>query len=121
MAKMKWGVTARGATTQRMPRQPKTYVHAGAVADGVVHQPAAGKRVAVRGFTITLTAASTVTLFFDDDADSDNILFGPHPLDKGVVQFFPDSDTHVGAPDSVLKVKSTAGDIVVNKYGWEEP
>jgi hypothetical protein len=98
----------------------KYYTSAGAVTDGIVWSPAAGKRWHVTGLYFQVSAACTVT-FEDDKAGGDDpVLKGEYPANGGAFLEFPEKYPLASGEDAAdLLVTTSAGNIYVTVVGYE--
>lgn len=98
----------------------KYYTNAGAVTDGIVWSPAAGKRWHVLTLYINVSAAATVTLE-DDLAAGDNARWkGELAANSGVVLTYDKEHPFCSAEDAAdLIITTTAGNVYVQAVGYE--
>lgn len=98
----------------------KYYTNAGAVTDGIVWSPAAGKRWHVTSLYFQLSADATVT-FEDDKAGGDDpVLKGEYKAGSGVALSFDEKYPMASGEDAAdLIVTTTAGNICVTVIGYE--
>ena len=98
----------------------KYYTSAGAVTDGIIWSPAAGKRWHIHTIYINVSAAVTVTLEDDLAAGDAAIWKGELAANSGVVMTFPEKYPWASGEDaSDLLVTSTAGNIYITVSGME--
>lgn len=98
----------------------KVYTNTGAVTDGIVWSPAAGKRWHIQSLVINTSAASVVTLE-DDKAGGDEIvlqlnLAGNDTVTVPFTQHYPLAS---GEDAADLIVTTTAGNISITCVGYE--
>lgn len=98
----------------------KYYTNTGAVTDGIVWSPAAGKRWHVLSLFINVSAAATIT-FEDDKAGGDEaVLKMELAANSGTVIPFPDKYPFASGEDAAdLLVTTTAGNVYVTVVGYE--
>ena len=98
----------------------KYYTNAGAVTDGIVWSPAAGKRWHVLSLFINVSAAATIT-FEDDKAGGDEaVLKMELAANSGTVIPFPDKYPFASGEDAAdLMVTTTAGNVYITVVGYE--
>lgn len=96
----------------------KYYANTGAVTDGIVWSPAAGKRWYLTALHFTVSAAATVTLE-DDRSGGDTVMFaGDYAANSGVAINFP-TPLFSGEDAADLIVTTTAGNIKLTAVGYE--
>jgi len=96
----------------------KYYTNAGAVTDGIVWSPAAGKRWYVTDLIINVSAAATVT-FEDDKAGGDEaVMKFELAANSGVSHTF-NTPWFSGEDAADLIVTTTAGNIYITCVGYE--
>lgn len=96
----------------------KYYTNAGAVTDGIIWSPAAGKRWYVTDLILTTSAASTVTIE-DDLAAGDSVVFKAElAANSGVSHYFT-TPLFSGEDAADLIITTTAGNIYVTVSGYE--
>lgn len=96
----------------------KYYSNTGAVTDGIVWSPAAGKRWYVTDLIFTTSAAATVTLE-DDKAGGDETVFaGDFAANSGVSHHFA-TPLFSGEDAADLLVTTSAGNIKMTVVGYE--
>lgn len=98
----------------------KYYTNAGAVTDGIVWSPAAGKRWHVLTLYINVSAAATVTLE-DDLAAGDNVRWkGELAANSGVVLTYDKEHPFSSGEDAAdLLITTSAGNVYVQAVGYE--
>jgi len=98
----------------------KYYTSAGAVTDGIIWSPAAGKRWHIHTIFIQVSAAATVTLE-DDLAAGDSVIWKAELSDKaGLVMTFPEKYPWASGEDaSDLIITTSAGNVFVTVSGIE--
>lgn len=98
----------------------KYYTNAGAVTDGIVWSPAAGKRFHIVSLFVNVSAAATIT-FEDDKAGGDEaILKMELAANSGTVIPFPDKYPLASGEDAAdLIITTTAGNVYVTCVGYE--
>lgn len=98
----------------------KYYTNAGAVTDGIVWSPAAGKRWHVVSLFVNVSAAATVT-FEDDKAGGDEaILKMELAANSGTVIPFPEKYPLASGEDAAdLIVTTSAGNVYITCVGYE--
>lgn len=98
----------------------KYYTNAGAVTDGIVWSPAAGKRWHILTLYINVSAAATVTLE-DDLAAGDNVRWkGELAANSGVVLTYDKEHPFCSGEDAAdLLITTTAGNVYVQAVGYE--
>jgi hypothetical protein len=98
----------------------KYYTNAGAVTDGIVWSPAAGKRWHVVSMYLNVSAAATVTLE-DDKAGGDEAIWkGEYAANSGVTIYFGEKYPLASGEDAAdLIVTTSAGNIYCTVTGYE--
>mgnify|MGYP000943516601 CR=1 FL=1 len=98
----------------------KYYTNAGAVTDGIVWSPAAGKRWHVLTLYINVSAAATVTLE-DDLAGGDVVRWkGELAANSGVILTYDKEHPFCSGEDAAdLIITTTAGNVYVQAVGYE--
>ena len=98
----------------------KYYTNAGAVTDGIIWSPAAGKRWHVVALHIQVSAACTVTLE-DDKAGGDEAIFkAEYAANGGEFLVFPEHYPLASGEDAAdLIITTTAGNVYVTAVGYE--
>lgn len=98
----------------------KYYTSAGAVTDGIIWSPAAGKRWHVLTLYINVSAACTVTLE-DDLAGGDSAVWkGELAANSGVVLTYDKEHPFSSTEDAAdLIITTTAGNVYVQAVGYE--
>ena len=98
----------------------KYYTNAGAVTDGIIWSPAAGKRWHVLTLYINVSAACTVTLE-DDLAGGDSAVWkGELAANSGVVLTYDKEHPFSSTEDAAdLIITTTAGNVYVQAVGYE--
>lgn len=98
----------------------KYYTNAGAVTDGIIWSPAAGKRWHVLTLYINVSAACTVTLE-DDLAGGDSVVWkGELAANSGVVLTYDKEHPFSSTEDAAdLIITTTAGNVYVQAVGYE--
>ena len=98
----------------------KYYTSAGAVTDGIIWSPAAGKRWHIHTIYIQTSAAATVTLEDDLVAGDSAIWKAELAANSGVVLTFPEKYPWASSEDaSDLIVTTNAGNIYISCSGFE--
>jgi len=98
----------------------KYYTNAGAVTDGIIWSPGAGKRWHIHTIYINVSAAATVTLE-DDLAGGDSAIWkGELAANSGVVMTFPEKYPWASGEDAAdLIVTTSAGNVYITVTGYE--
>lgn len=98
----------------------KYYTNAGAVTDGIIWSPAAGKRWHVLTLTINVSAAATVTIE-DDLAAGDNArLKFEFAANSGITINYDKEHPFCSGEDAAdLLITTTAGNVYVQAVGYE--
>jgi len=98
----------------------KYYTNAGAVTDGIIWSPAAGKRWHVVALHIQVSAAATVTLE-DDKAGGDEVIFkAEYAANGGEFLVFPEKYPLASGEDAAdLLITTSAGNVYVTAVGYE--
>lgn len=98
----------------------KYYTNAGAVTDGIVWSPAAGKRWHILTLYINVSAAATVTLE-DDLAGGDVVRWkGELAANSGVILTYDKEHPFCSGEDAAdLIITTTAGNVYVQAVGYE--
>lgn len=98
----------------------KYYTNAGAVTDGIVWSPAAGKRWHIVALHIQVSAATTVTLE-DDKSGGDEAFFkAEYAANSGEFLVYPKEYPLASLEDAAdLIVTTTAGNIYITAVGYE--
>lgn len=98
----------------------KYYTNAGAVTDGIIWSPAAGKRWHIVALFVNVSAAATVT-FEDDKAGGDEaVLKMELAANSGTVIPFPEKYPLASGEDAAdLIVTTTAGNVYITCVGYE--
>lgn len=98
----------------------KYYTNSGAVTDGIIWSPAAGKRWHILTLYINVSAAATVTLE-DDLAAGDNVRWkGELAANSGVVLTYDKEHPFCSGEDAAdLLITTTAGNVYVQAVGYE--
>jgi len=98
----------------------KYYTNAGAVTDGIIWSPAAGKRWHVQSLFIQVSAAATVTLE-DDKAGGDEVVMKMElAANSGIVIPFPEKYPLASGEDAAdLLITTSAGNVYVTCVGYE--
>ena len=98
----------------------KYYTNAGAVTDGIVWSPAAGKRWHVVTMYIQVSAAATVTLEDDKAGGDDPVWKGELAANSGVVLSFTEKYPMASGEDAAdLLITTSAGNVYVTCVGYE--
>lgn len=98
----------------------KYYTNAGAVTDGIVWSPAAGKRWHVVTMYIQTSAAATITLEDDKAAGDDPVWKGEIAANSGVTLSFTEHYPMASGEDAAdLLVTTSAGNIYITCVGYE--
>lgn len=98
----------------------KYYTNAGAVTDGIIWSPAAGKRWHVHALYIQVSAAATVTLE-DDKAGGDEAVWKSElAANSGAFLVFPEHYPLASGEDAAdLIITTSAGNVYVTVVGYE--
>lgn len=98
----------------------KYYTNAGAVTDGIIWSPDAGKRWHVTTIYIQVSAAATVTLEDDKAGGDDPVWKAELAANSGaVLQFPPDYPLASGEDAADLIITTSAGNVYVTCVGYE--
>src|SRR3990167_1632619 len=98
----------------------KYYTSAGAVTDGIIWSPAAGKRWHIHTIFIQVSAAATVTLEDDLAAGDSAIWKGELAANSGVGMTFPEKYPWASVEDAAdLIITTSAGNVYVTASGIE--
>jgi len=98
----------------------KYYTNAGAVTDGIVWSPAAGKRWHVVTMYIQTSAAATITLEDDKAGGDDPVWKGEIAANSGVTLSFTEHYPMASGEDAAdLIVTTSAGNIYITAVGYE--
>lgn len=98
----------------------KYYTNAGAVTDGIVWSPAAGKRWHVVTMYIQTSAAATITLEDDKAGGDDPVWKGEIAANSGVTLSFTEKYPMASGEDAAdLIVTTSAGNIYITAVGYE--
>ncbi|MFA6097551.1 MAG: hypothetical protein WC788_08080 [Candidatus Paceibacterota bacterium] len=98
----------------------KYYTNAGAVTDGIIWSPAAGKRWHVVTMYIQVSAAATVTLEDDKAAGDDPVWKAELAANSGVVLQFPEKYPMASGEDAAdLLITTSAANVYVTVTGYE--
>lgn len=98
----------------------KYYTNAGAVTDGIVWSPAAGKRWHVVTMYIQTSAAATITLEDDKAGGDDPVWKGEIAANSGVTLSFTEHYPMASGEDAAdLLVTTSAGNIYISCVGYE--
>ena len=98
----------------------KYYTSAGAVTDGIIWSPAAGKRWHIHTIFIQVSAAATVTLEDDLAAGDSAIWKAELAANSGVVLTFPEKYPWASGEDAAdLIITTSAGNVYVTASGFE--
>lgn len=98
----------------------KFYTNAGAVTDGIIWSPAAGKRWHVVTLIINVSAACTVTLEDDKSGGDENVMKFEFAANSGVVIHFGSDYPWASGEDAAdLLITTTAGNVYVTAVGYE--
>ncbi|OGL46471.1 MAG: hypothetical protein A2W05_07140 [Candidatus Schekmanbacteria bacterium RBG_16_38_10] len=98
----------------------KYYTSAGAVTDGIIWSPAAGKRWHIHTIFIQVSAAATVTLEDDLAAGDSAIWKAELAANSGVVLTFPEKYPWASGEDAAdLIITTSAGNCYVTVSGFE--
>lgn len=96
----------------------KYYTNAGAVTDGIVWSPAAGKRWYVTDIIINVSAAATVTLE-DDLAGGDSAVFKAELAANSGISHAFNTPLFSGEDAADLLVTTSAGNVYITVTGYE--
>ena len=98
----------------------KYYTNAGAVTDGIIWSPAAGKRWHLAWLFINVSSAATVTLEDDKVAGDDPVMKMELAANSGIMIPFPEMYPLASGEDAAdLLVTTTAGNVYLSCGGWE--
>lgn len=98
----------------------KYYTNAGAVTDGIVWSPAAGKRWHVVTMYIQTSAAATITLEDDKAGGDDPVWKGEIAANSGVTLSFTEHYPMASGEDAAdLLVTTSAGNVYITCVGYE--
>lgn len=98
----------------------KYYTNAGAVTDGIIWSPAAGKRWHVGALYIQVSADATVTLEDDKAGGDDPVWKGELAAKSGVFMVFPEKYPMASGEDAAdLLITTSAGNVYVTAVGYE--
>lgn len=98
----------------------KYYTSAGAVTDGIVWSPAAGKRWHITSLYFQTSAAATITFEDDKSGGDDPVLKGEYAANSGLsITFDPLYPMASGEDAADLIVTTSAGNIYVTVVGYE--
>lgn len=98
----------------------KYYTNAGAVTDGIIWSPAAGKRWHVHSLFIQVSAAATVTLEDDKAGGDEAILKMELAANSGLTIPFPEKYPLASGEDAAdLIITTSAGNVYVTCVGYE--
>ena len=98
----------------------KYYTSTGAVTDGIIWSPAAGKRWHVVSMYIQTSLAATITVEDDKAAGDDPVLKGEFAANSGVMQYYGEKYPLASAEDAAdLLITTSAGNVYVTITGYE--
>lgn len=98
----------------------KYYTNAGAVTDGIIWSPAAGKRWHVAFFYINVSAAATVTIEDDLAAGDSPVWKAELAANSGIAVPFPEHYPLASGEDAAdLLVTTSAGNVYITVVGYE--
>lgn len=98
----------------------KYYTNAGAVTDGIIWSPAAGKRWHVVTMYIQTSAAATITLEDDKAGGDDPVWKGELAANSGVTLSFTEKYPMASGEDAAdLLITTSAGNVYVTCVGYE--
>lgn len=98
----------------------KYYTSTGAVTDGIVWSPAAGKRWHVTTLYLNVSAAATVTIEDDKAGGDDPVWKGELAANSGVVIPFEENYPMASGEDAAdLLITTSAGNVYVTVVGYE--
>lgn len=98
----------------------KYYTNAGAVTDGIVWSPAAGKRWHVVSLFIQVSAAATVTLEDDKSGGDEAVMKMELAANSGISIPFPEKYPLASGEDAAdLIITTSAGNVYVTCVGYE--
>lgn len=98
----------------------KYYTNAGAVTDGIIWSPAAGKRWHVVTMYIQTSAAATITLEDDKAGGDDPVWKGEIAANSGVTLSFTEHYPMASGEDAAdLLITTSAGNVYVTVVGYE--
>ncbi len=98
----------------------KYYTNAGAVTDGIIWSPAAGKRWHVVTMYIQTSAAATITLEDDKSGGDDPVWKGDIAANSGVTLSFTEHYPMASGEDAAdLIITTSAGNVYVTCVGYE--
>jgi len=106
--------------TSHTAKTIKYYTNAGAVTDGIIWSPAAGKRFHVTSLFLNVSAAATVTIEDDLTAGDSALLKMELAANSGVAIPFGEMYPLTSGEDAAdLLITTTAGNIYVTAIGYE--
>jgi hypothetical protein len=98
----------------------KYYTNAGAVTDGIIWSPAAGKRWHVHALYVQVSADCTVTIEDDLGAGDSAVLKSEFAAKSGTMLTFPEKYPLASAEDAAdLLITTTAGNVYITVVGYE--
>lgn len=98
----------------------KYYTNAGAVTDGIIWSPAAGKRWHVTSLIFQTSADATITFEDDKAAGDDAVLKGEFKAGSGMALTFDEKYPFASGEDAAdLMVTTSAGNIYISIVGYE--
>lgn len=107
-------------TTANTNHAQKYYTNAGAVTDGIVWSPAAGKRWHILTLYINVSAAATVTLEDDLVAGDSAVWKGELAANSGVILTYDRDHPFASGEDAAdLIITTSAGNVYVQAVGYE--
>jgi hypothetical protein len=95
----------------------KYYSYTGAVTDGVIWDPTAGKKFVITDIALTTSAAATVTV--EEDIATDVVLMAFDLAANGGVSMNLQTPIYASTADANLVVTTTAGNIKIMVTGYE--
>lgn len=98
----------------------KYYTNAGAVTDGIIWSPAAGKRWHVLALFINVSAAAVVTLEDDKAGGDEAVMKMELAANSGIMIPFPEKYPFASGEDAAdLLITTSAGNVYVTAVGYE--
>lgn len=98
----------------------KYYTNSGAVTDGIIWSPAAGKRWHILSLTINVSAAATVTLEDDKSGGDEAVMKFEFAANSGITIPFSEKYPFASGEDAAdLIITTSAGNVYVTCVGYE--
>ena len=98
----------------------KYYTNAGAVTDGIIWSPAAGKRWHVVSLMVQTSDASTITIEDDLTAGDSPVIKGEYAANSGFTMHYGAEYPMASSEDAAdLIITTTAGNVYVTATGYE--